>query len=99
MKDALKDIYLKVGNRAPRVSKGLFLWSTFILLRARPEDALSSKSFRIEGTVLQRKLVTENPKQDTIVRYHKTFCKNTNKSLTGDVLGYVTPVSIFFNPL
>ena len=39
-KDALKDIYLEVQNRAPRVSKGLFLWSTFILLRARPATIL-----------------------------------------------------------
>ena len=44
--------------------------------------------------MLERKLVTEKLKSESIIKYHKTFCKNTNRLSTGDVLGYVTPVSM-----
>ena len=45
---ALKDIYLEVQNSAHRVSKGLFLWGTFILLRARPGIII----FKTVGSIL-----------------------------------------------
>ena len=43
--------------------------------------------------MIERKLVTEKLKSESIIKYHKTFSKIVNRISTGDVLGYVTPVS------
>ena len=53
------------------------------------------QSFKSSESVIGRKLVTDNPKPESIVKYHKTHQKDTSKrNFDGDVLGYVTPVSI-----
>ena len=39
--------------------------------------------------------MTEKLKGENIVKYHKTLCKTVKKVSSGDVLGYVTPVSVY----
>jgi len=41
--------------------------------------------------VIERKLVTEKLKSESVIKYHKTFSKIVNRISIGDVLGYVTP--------
>lgn len=53
---------------------------------------ISFQIFRSNENVIERKLVSEKINKENIIKYHKTFCKDTKKVSHGDVLGYVTPV-------
>ncbi|XP_052223447.1 chitinase domain-containing protein 1-like [Dreissena polymorpha] len=79
----------------------------FVILLATPSAATLSKSDRgkkkqkeeepkitlSDKTVVERDLVTTDPKWKDIVKEHNTYCSLTNelKQLEADTLGYVTP--------
>jgi len=60
-------------------------------VKAKSTNKHIEETFRSKENVIERKLVTEKLKSESIIKYHKTFSKIVNRVSTGDVLGYVTP--------
>ena len=53
---------------------------------------------RPQTNVTSRGLVVENPKTRDIIKFHSSYYKNvTEVNFEGDVLVYVTPVSVLFH--